>query len=1349
MRNYFKSGLIAFITGVIVLPVSATINIAKKPLFLESAMPPNIMFTIDDSGSMSRDYLPESIGSDNGNSCVSNNSINVQNYYGLSGVNNHLNLCNASNYNALYYNPSITYTPRIDSDGASQGNNTSTNPTCSSPVIKKTTCTVTTAYTPAASGGTFYGTEVARDTLTTKNYSQCTGAVADGTRRCVVTCRSPNTYSQTIRNVNSCPDPLPTYSYSCNQIPDGYASYAQINLISGDSSCHKANNFYYYCRKADNTIFATTDSTCRYTTTSSPAVNGTQSCVITKYYQNPNNNGAVPFYTGTPTDSSTSSTTVGATTTSITLDTAAGCRYIKYVPSDAVTKQKLDTDLSKYSFVDINNQESKTFDSRVYNYSTGTLTSMRTDCTTNSACTFSEEETNYKNWYKYYRTRMLAAQTYIGLAFRGIKDTNRVGFARINKSTSTTIDGTATDTILLPVKEFNATNRSTFYSTLYNVSASGWTPLRRAMDSVGVYFSRGANGGSPWADNPSNITNPGNFSQCRQSYNILMTDGYWNDASATTDAAQANVDGTDGTAITRPGNTNYVYTAVAPYSDQQSNTLADVAMYYWNRDLAPGDVLANKVPTTASDPVAVWQHLTQYTVGFGVEGKLNTDYPNLTNSEILQRITAGSISWPDPSSDDPSKLDDLWHAAVNSRGGFFNASNPTEFVSALNSTLKEIESYSGSFSVTAANSTSISADSAIYQAGFLSGWVGRFYKYTLNATTGVVSDTPTKATTPEAVDRNILTWGASGAAATFTWSNLSETEKSNLNTNPDTGVADTSGESRLNYLRGIQSGEVQNGGSFRNRKLSAGTTGTAVLGDIINSSAVYVSNEDYGYADKVSALTETEKTSYKTFNASTDKSSRTKMVYVGANDGMLHGFDVGTLVEKFAVVPSAVYPKLNLLTSTDYAHEYYVDGSPVVGDAYINSSWKTVLLGSTGAGGKSVFALDITDPAHFAAGKLMWQFDTSNTTYANDIGYSIPHPSIVRLHNGKFVALIANGYNSTNGHAVLFIVDIEDGSVIKAIDTGVGSDNGLSSPAPADKDGDRITDYVYAGDLKGNLWKFDLSSDTVADWAATKLFTACSEDTCSDSNRQPITSKPEAMRHPKGGIMVLFGTGSYFSTSDNAAARIEAIYGVRDYGSVNLIRTNLIKQKILAEADDTRIVSNTEVDYSTKKGWYLPLVYPDTSTTATGERVVNDVVLSSSKLIITTLIPSAASSCDPGGNSWLMELDPINGARLNYVVLDINNDGALNDSDNKSYTETDAQTGVTKTNANTPVSGKKYSGLITTPTIMNVDKSSCTDDCDTKEDEIKYITNSSGQILRVIEKNNSTNYGRQSWRQIR
>lgn len=1356
MRNYFKSGLIAFITGVIVLPVSATINIAKKPLFLEGAVAPNIMFTLDNSDSMNREFLPESIGNADYSACnTSGKTINVKDYYGLTSNQTSLtSLCRSANYNNIFYNPAVTYTPRLNVDGSTMGN--ATTPTCYNPYVKQKTCTVKTAAIAAGTTTYYPATQVGADTLTLKNFSQCTYAPIDGTNTCKATCKSPT--STTATYTGACANQIPTYA--CYQTPNDWLNYKPAAL-SYDSSCNKSN--YIYCQKNDTSeikaVAYNKDNLCKYAfvnTTGASAVPGQASCVTKWFYGNPTN--STPVKTLDAATESSSSTTPNAETTTVTLENvqktdfsgnlspttaSPSCHYVKY--KGTTTPKKQDTTIANYEYVDLVPSSSKTYDSRVYDFTSGTLNSMRTDCLTNGnqACTYDEELTNYRNWYTYYRSRLMAAQTYIGLAFNRLNSTNRVGFAKINQSTMQSIDDTSTDIIVKPIRIFSDSDKTDFFTQLYQNSTAGVTPLRYAMDRVGQYFSRGAIGGSPWADNPGNVNNPGSFSQCRQSYHILMTDGYWDDAPAATEAAQANVDGVDGQAISRPGNTDYVYRNALPYRDGNSNTLADVAMYYWNRDLVP-DIL-NKVPTTASDSVAVWQHLTQYTVAFGVSGKLNTDNKTKTNTQIIQDITAGTLNWPDPSTDNSAKLDDLWHAAINSRGGFFNASNPTEFVNALNATLREIESYSGSFSVTAANSTSISVGSAIYQAGFLSGWVGRIYKYTLDATTGVVSDTPTKATTPEAVDRNILTWGASGAAATFTWSNLSETQKSNLNTNPDTGIADTSGELRLNYLRGDQANEVQNGKTFRNRKLSTGVTGTPVLGDIINSSAIYVSDEDYGYSDKVSALTTAEEESYAEF----DKSSRTAMVYVGANDGMLHGFDADALVEQFAVVPSVVYPKLNLLTSTDYAHEYYVDGSPVVGDAYINSSWKTVLLGSTGAGGKSVFALDITDPDEFAAEDLMWEFDTTNTTYADDMGYSIPHPSIVRLHNGKFVALIANGYNSTNGHAVLFIVDIEDGSVIKAIDTGVGSDNGLSSPAPADKDGDRITDYVYAGDLKGNLWKFDLSSDTVADWAATKLFTACSEDTCSDSNRQPITSKPEAMRHPKGGIMVLFGTGSYFSTSDNAAARIEAIYGVRDYGSTELTRADLLKQKILAEADDTRIVSNTEVDYSTKKGWYLPLVYPDTSTTATGERVVNDVVLSSSKLIVTTLIPSAASSCDPGGNSWLMELEPINGARLNYVVLDINNDGALNDSDNKSYTETDSETGVTKTNTNTPVSGKKYSGLITTPTILDVDKSLCTDDCDTTEDEIKYITNSSGEILRVIEKNNSTNYGRQSWRQIR
>ncbi|WP_320150424.1 PilC/PilY family type IV pilus protein, partial [uncultured Tolumonas sp.] len=1163
------------ITGAIVWPVSAAINIAQKPLFLESTMPPNVMFTLDNSGSMSWSFIPDSIGNDNGQ-CDPQSQRNSTITYSYSGSSYsfNANLCEANNYNGIYYDPRVTYKPRIDDDGVTE-----------KPVSLLTDC------------------------------------------------------NSVIATVTNC-----TYRGSSYNKP-------------------------YSCR----------DSTY--------PVNNLSEAIQSSSYNS-------------------------RTDLTDTTYAAPACYYFRYTPSGTPTKSTttLDTTTSHYTFVAIDKSApTKTYNSKSYDPTSQAQVTYRTDCANPEACTYSEELRNYSIWKQFYSTRIDAAKSYIGIAFSSLNSKIRVGYAELNNNNNdndndpTSIAGYSTSNIRLPVEQLSD-SKNRFYTRLNSAIANNGTPLRSAMTSVGNYFDYSKNAAqigtsaSPWSDNPANLSNPGNISACRLSYNILMTDGYWNTDNPTATGPYANNDGVAGSAIG-----SYTYQPINPYKDNYSKTLADVAMYFWNKDLVDNNIAPNKVPKTSSDSDAIWQHLTQMTIGFGVSGKLNADNPSLSNSQILSGITNGTLTWPDPTLSDSAKLDDLWHAAVNSRGGFYNASNPTEFINALNAVLAEIQASAGSFSVTAANSSSITANSAIYQAGYYPGWVGRVFKYSLNQSTGAISATPIKASTPTPANRSIYTWGNTSSATTFTWDNLSAEQQGYLNINPksNSGGTDTLGSSRLDYLRGVQSSEVQNNGTFRNRKIPADETGSpsAVLGDIINSSTVYVSNENYGYDDKVSALTTTEKTSYTTFNASTNKSSRTAMVYVGANDGMLHGFNADTLVEKFAVVPSAIYPKLNLLTSTDYAHEYYVDGSPVVGDAYINPSWKTVLLGSTGAGGKSVFALDITDPDHFATGKLMWQFDTSNPTYANNIGYSIPHPSIVRLHNGKFVALIANGYNSTNGHAVLFIVDIANGSVIKAIDADVGPDNGLSSPAPVDKDGDRITDYVYAGDLKGNLWKFDLSSDTEADWAATKLFTACSADTCSDSNRQPITSKPEAMRHPKGGIMVLFGTGSYFSTSDNAAARIEAIYGVRDYGSSELTRTNLLRQKILAEADDTRIVSNTAVDYSTYKGWYLPLIYPDTSTTPTGERVVNDMVLSSSKLIVTTLIPSAASSCDPGGNSWLMELDPINGARLNYVVLDINNDGALNDSDNKSYTETDAQTGVTKTNANTPVSGKKYSGLITTPTI--------------------------------------------------
>jgi len=438
---------------------------------------------------------------------------------------------------------------------------------------------------------------------------------------------------------------------------------------------------------------------------------------------------------------------------------------------------------------------------------------------------------------------------------------------------------------------------------------------------------------------------------------------------------------------------------------------------------------------------------------------------------------------------------------------------------------------------------------------------------------------------PAHTSRSIFT-RQNGVGIPFTWADLNATNRALFNL-----AGDSQGENRVAYLRGDRSREQSNGGLFRSR--------SDLLGDIINSDPVYVGSRDYGYGS-ATGLTQAERDGYLIFLGSTAIRSRTPMLYVGANDGMLHGFRVANGVETLAYIPASLLGDLSLLTKPDYSHRYYVDGTAKVGDAYLGSSWKTVLLGSTGAGGKAVFAIDVTAPDNFTADKMLWEF--TNT----EMGVALAAPTLVRVKSGnKWVALVANGYNSTSQTARLFVLDLATGAVIKEIDTQVGSasePNGLSSPLPVDEDGDRVADYVYAGDLQGNLWKFDLTDNNSAQWGSAfktgnkpkPLFQACN-GTCSASTRQPVTMRPLAIRHPKGGIMVLMGTGSYFTNDDKllpATPRLEAVYGIWDTGA-SVLSSQLLQQSITHEYSangttikfNVRVVSNTAVNYTSQKGW--------------------------------------------------------------------------------------------------------------------------------------------------------------------
>lgn len=870
---------------------------------------------------------------------------------------------------------------------------------------------------------------------------------------------------------------------------------------------------------------------------------------------------------------------------------------------------------------------------------TGEGRAARTDCTAGT-CTYAEEVQNFANWFTYYRSRILSARAGIGKAFSSQGTNLRVGFGAINKG-NTSIDNISTSTIISGVRPFSGANRTAFYNSLYGhpIPASG-TPLRKALDDAGQYYSRTDNRG-PWGNTPG--TDDGVASnthvQCRQSYTILMTDGYWNGSEASTANARANVDGTGGPSHTGPGGASFTYSSVSPFSDSHSNTLADVAMYYWKNDLRSD--LDNSVPTSTINP-AFWQHMSTFGVGLGVTGSVNpTDAFNAIGS-------GATITWADPSGSNAAKLDDLLHASVNGRGGFFSAADPGTFATELSSVLNTISSRISSAASVASNSTRLTSSTHLYQALFNSGdWTGNLKAFPLQANGTVGAEIWDAANGISAHgSRNITTWSG-GVGINFS------------------GAVGNLTADEVNYVRGDASNEVRNSGTFRNR--------SSVLGDIVNADPHYAHNENFGYH----TLPSDPGLNYATFLA--NKAARSPVVYAAANDGMLHAFRASDGVELFAYVPSAGWvgasPKLRELTQPNYSHKYFVDGSPTTWDAWWGTTWKTVLTGGLGAGGKGVYALNVSNPDSFGTSSVLWEFNGGATPA--DMGHVMGPVTVARFSDGNFWAVFGNGYQSTSGRSVLFMVQVGSPGTVKRIvlDNVTGNGNGLSAPILVDENGDRVIDTIYAGDLKGNLWKVNVTHTNSGQWdsafasggSPAPLFQA--KD--ASGNPQPITAMPEVGRasSPASGLMVYVGTGRYYQVGDNATTTVQTMYGVMDDGSRltgTNHRTSLQQQSIVYEGTVSgvraRAVSSNAVNYPTQKGWYIDLLTPPSPGTARGERVISGARLFGGKLIFQTIVPSL-SPCDYGGASWLMQVNPVNGGSPLSAAYDLNNDGLFNTND--------------------------------------------------------------------------------------
>lgn len=528
-----------------------------------------------------------------------------------------------------------------------------------------------------------------------------------------------------------------------------------------------------------------------------------------------------------------------------------------------------------------------------------------------------------------------------------------------------------------------------------------------------------------------------------------------------------------------------------------------------------------------------------------------------------------------------------------------------------------------------------------------------------------------------------------------------------------TTATEATAQLRLQFLRGDRSKEGASGG-LRER--------SSVQGDIVNSTLWYAAEPPSSHAFD----------NYPDY--ATNMANRLPMIYVGGNDGMLHGFSAEDGSEKLAYVPRGVYEKLPILTTADYDvnHHYYVDGSPLVGDVQYNGQWRTVLIGTLAGGGKGYFALNVTNPGAKNGKSITSSEPTFNIGNANqlvlfdhtdgsdpDLGHIYGDPltdegnpqqpvQLVRTNNDKWAYITGNGVNSANGRPVLYIQYLSDNNyavkTIVAASTGAeASSNGLFTPRPLDVNGDGKVDVVYAGDMRGNLWKFDLSSANDSQWgvatfngAAVPLFTAVD----SSGRRQPITSAPLIKPNTSvGGLMVAFGTGRVMTDDDRTNTASQSFYAVLDKtrykpnGNVVEVDTGVANPPVAGRSDLKQRAYSTSskagagqssgttfwnlsatktdpVQYQgSDRGWVLELP-------TSGERVVQPPQFYDGSKIIEfkSEVPASGSTSGPAdeescGSSpteakgWRNLINIETGMAPTANVMDVNGDGKFNQLD--------------------------------------------------------------------------------------
>ncbi|MDM8516884.1 PilC/PilY family type IV pilus protein [Desulfobacterales bacterium HSG16] len=855
---------------------------------------------------------------------------------------------------------------------------------------------------------------------------------------------------------------------------------------------------------------------------------------------------------------------------------------------------------------------------------------------------------NFANWYSYYRTRELSAKGAVGkmiVRFRNVY----IGMLGLNKSKTSGVSKQVVLPVNVEVGGTTLNETAALLDYLYaDIGASGGTPLRRGLEKAGEYFDmrppRIDPDPSPWSQDEG--------AECMQVFTIAMTDGFYNggEISRRNPYGYTDVGNTDG-----DGDTAYDGGA---FKDSKSNKLADFAMEYYENDINPD--------------LPDHQKMVTFTISFGLNGYLTPNiacHPDQTGAE-----NCPDDWWPNGDSGQLAKIDDMWHAAINGRGEYLNANNSTELQRVLDYLVNIIDTRTKQTASVKINSQRLQSGAKIYKSTYESEhWSGDLRAYPLNEDSGAVENkiwSAAEKLKDRTEARNIFTSsGGSKTGVKFEWGSLTSTQQAKLfNT-----------DRMVQFLRGDRDLETKHineidGPVFRERDADQGR-----LGDIVHSFPLI--HKD------------------------------TQTVYVGANDGMLHAFNTEDGEERFAYIPNLVFDNLPLLGLTFYTHEFFVDVAPVVklvGAQYL-------LVGGLGKGGKGYYGLDVTTPDSFSADKVLWEFpspayDSSKgfpISADPDMGYSYSRAYIVPSNADKEVVIFANGYDSNSQKAVLFVLDPLTGTELARIPgdgdgdgrngagafSGGDTCNGLSQPVVIDSDLDGDADYAYAGDLMGNMWKFDLTDSSIGNWHVSyngkPLFTAKNDA----GDIQSITGKPDVMDHcvdNKKGRMVVFGTGKYLGASDLANTGTQSLYGIWDWedewveegdngddkefgeilkskvepscGNPNLklrqlsnfagsgTSSNLIDGKQLflqhQEFNSTgsdRKITNYEMDWyyiSSKAGCHLGW---SVDLPMAGERVISEVTVRGGDVIFVSIVPTNDSCAVQAGLSMLQVVNACNG----------------------------------------------------------------------------------------------------------